>query len=287
MKKLLLENPDELWVELDNGVYTTPVFVEGAPNPLFNSLPNSPYLTNGQDLQYMGFLEGNCGTTTFKSEVLFVIVTGTCTVNNHIKMTARNALFSKEITCEQGAIVLVFMPKNINEWLHPLVETTEIITKTPYATKFRVYGQKLGDNIFFPAWSGLNYTFHSFTQISKKDVARGAHARAFFRKCLFMHKGKILMKTYFPLDSIVVETSVCKNKDFYEGYYISGFCYHSFKALRETLDTIVVDRNYGIPMDTFPLKTLFKEDIICSEKDGREPSKEQIEEIEKAEIIKI
>ena len=40
-------------------------------------------------------------------------------------------------------------------------------------------------------------------------------------------------------------------------------------------------------MDTFPLKTLFKEDIICSEKDGREPSKEQIEEIEKAEIIKI
>lgn len=57
MKKLLLENPDNMWTELDNYIYTTPLYVEGAPNPLFNSLPNSPYILNGQTSQYMGFIE--------------------------------------------------------------------------------------------------------------------------------------------------------------------------------------------------------------------------------------
>lgn len=54
MTKLCMENPDNLWVRLENGVYTTPIFIEGTPNPLFNSLPNSPYLTNGKKIKILG-----------------------------------------------------------------------------------------------------------------------------------------------------------------------------------------------------------------------------------------
>ena len=71
MEKLSMENPDKMWVRLENGVYTTPIFVEGTPNPLFNSLPNSPYLTNGQKLRYLGFIEGKSGITKFEYDVLY------------------------------------------------------------------------------------------------------------------------------------------------------------------------------------------------------------------------
>lgn len=73
----------------------------------------------------------------------------------------------------------------------------------------------------------------------------------------------------------------------YKGYYISGFCYHSFKALENSIDTIIVERNYGIPMRTYPLKTLFDGNIVCGERDGVEPTAEQIQEINKAIVIEV
>lgn len=287
MKNLTLENPNNLWVRLDNGVYTTPVFVEGTPNPLFNSLPNSPYLTNGEILQYMGFLEGLNGVTRFSSEMLFVVLCGSCNTDKFHTLVSRNAIFSKEITCSKGAIVLVFMPKPIDNRIEPLVHTKEEVTQNEYVTKYRIWGKKLGDNMFFQAWSGLDYTFHAFTQISEKNVARGAHAAGFYRKNLIMHKGYISMKTYFPESSVVVELTVNKTPLYYEGYYLSGFAYHAFEANEETIDTIFVERNYGIPMEIFPLKTLFNEPIICSERDGHAPTKEQVEKIKNSTIIKL
>lgn len=287
MTKLSMENPDKMWTRTDNGVYTTPVFVEGTPNPLFNSLPNSPYLTNGQKLRYIGFLEGYSGRTKFNFEVLFVVVHGSCRVNNSIKLTTRNSIFSNEIFCEKDSLVLVFKPHHINDKNIDMFECTENVIINPFATKYRIYGRRLGENMFFRAWSGLEYTFHAFTQESKRDVARGTHAAGFYQKNFILHKGKIHMKTYFPNDSVIVETIVNKTKDYYEGYYISGFCYHAFKALEESIDTILVERNYGIKMETFPLKTLFGKDITCGERDGIKPTREQTEEIERAVIVKI
>lgn len=144
-----------------------------------------------------------------------------------------------------------------------------------------------GENMFFNAWSGLNYTFHAFTQESRKNVARGAHAACFYQKNFMLHKGKVYMKTYFPNDAIIVETVINKTKEYYEGYYISGLCYHSFKALENSIDTIIVERNYGIPMKTYPLKTLFDGNIVCGERDGVEPTAEQMQEINEAFVIKV
>lgn len=287
METLTLENPDNLWVRLDNGVYTTPVFVEGTPNPLFNSLPNSPYLTNGETLQYMGFLEGYNGVTKFSSEMLFVVLYGSCSTDKSHTLVSRNAIFSKEITCSKGSIVLVFMPKPIDAQIEPLVQSIEEVTQNEYVTKYRIWGEKLGNNMFFQAWSGANYTFHAFTQISQKNVARGAHAAGFYRKNLVLHKGSISMKTYFPENSVVVELTINKTPFYYEGYYLSGFAYHSFKANDDTIDTIFVERNYGIPMEIFPLKALFTEPIICGKRDGQIPTKEQVERIRNSTIIKL
>lgn len=287
MEKLSMENPDKMWVRLENGVYTTPIFVEGTPNPLFNSLPNSPYLTNGQKLRYLGFIEGYSGKTRFQFDVLFVVLHGNALVKDYIELTARNSIFSNEIFCELGAIVLVFKPCNINEKLVRVCESMEIITSNSYITKYRVYGKMLGKNMFFSTWSGLDYTFHAFTQESKKNVVRGAHAACFYQKNFIMHKGKVHMKTYFPENATIVETIVNKSKAYYEGYYISGFCYHSFRAIENSIDTIIVERNYGIPMKTYPLKALFGKDIVCGERDGVEPTVEQIQEIRKATIVKI
>lgn len=177
MMELLMENPDKMWTRIDNGVYTTPIFAEGAPNPLFNSLPNSPYLTNGQKLKYIGFLEGYSGKTKFDFEVLFVVVHGSCKVKNSIKLTTRNSIFSNEIFCEKGAIVLIFKPHNINDKNVDIFECAENVTANTFITKYRIFGRLLGENMFFKALSGLDYTFHAFTQESKKDVARGAHAK--------------------------------------------------------------------------------------------------------------
>lgn len=287
MEKLLMENPDKMWVRIENGVYTTPIFVEGTPNPLFNSLPNSPYLTNGQKLKYLGFIEGKSGITKFEYDVLFVVLYGNATVKEEIRLTTRKAIFSNEIFCESGAIILVFKPCNIDENVAMLYESSERVISNPYITKYCIYGKMLGKNMFFNAWSGLNYTFHAFTQESKKNVARGAHAACFYQKNFMLHKGKVRMKTYFPNDNVIVETVISKTKEYYEGYYISGLCYHSFKALENSIDTIIVERNYGIPMRTYPLKTLFDENIICGERDGVEPTAEQIREINEAVIIKV
>ena len=95
------------------------------------------------------------------------------------------------------------------------------------------------------------------------------------------------MKTYYPNNSIIIETLINKTKEYYEGYYISGFCYHSFKALENSIDTIIVERNYGIPMQTYPLKALFGNNIICGERDGITPTLMQIEEICNSTVIKI
>lgn len=287
MEKLSLENPDKMWVRIENGVYTTPIFVEGTPNPLFNSLPNLPYLTNGQKLRYLGFIEGYSGITNFEFDVLFVVLHGNATVKDSIKLTTRNSIFSNEIFCETGAIVLVFKPCNINDNIALVCESTENVISNAYIYKYRIYGKFLGGNMFFNAWSGLNYTFHAFTQESKKNVARGAHAACFYQKNFILHKGKVHMKTYFPNDATIVKTVVNKTKEYYEGYYISGFCYHSFKALENSIDTIIVERNYGIPMKTYPLKTLFDENIVCGERDGVEPTAEQIREINKAIVIEV
>lgn len=287
MEKLSMENPDKMWVRLENGVYTTPIFVEGTPNPLFNSLPNSPYLTNGQKLRYLGFIEGNSGITRFEFDVLFVVLHGNATVKGSIKLTTRNSIFSNEIFCEAGAIVLVFKPCNINENVARVCESTENVISNAYITKYRIYGKMLGENMFFNAWSGLKHTFHAFTQESRKNVARGAHAACFYQKNFILHKGKVYMKTYFPNDSTIVETLVNKTKDYYEGYYISGFCYHAFKALENSIDTIVVERNYGIPMKTYPLKTLFDGNIVCGERDGVKFTAEQMKEISEAIVIKV
>lgn len=276
-----LENPNNMWTVSDNGVYTTPVFAAGAPNPLFNSLPNSPYLTTGQQLQYMGFLEGRGGPTTFATKALFVLLSGKCQVNN-VDLTARNATFASKITCEQGAIVLVFIPRNIGEQLLPLVQAKEKIIANAYITKYRIWGQKLGENIFFQSWSGLDYTYHAFTQMSEKNVARGAHAADFFHKNLIVHHGEIIMKTYFPDNATIVETRLCKTDDFYEGYDLSGFAYHSFKAITNTLDTMLVERAYGNPPKCFPLRALFGEDIICAERDGCVPDAEQTKAVKNA-----
>lgn len=115
MGNLSMENPDKMWIRIENGVYTIPIFVEGTPNPLFNSLPNSPYLTNGQKLRYLGFIEGKSGISKFEYDVLFVVLHGNATVKGYIKLTARHSIFSNEIFCESGAIVLVFKPCYINE----------------------------------------------------------------------------------------------------------------------------------------------------------------------------
>ena len=287
MTKLCMENPDNLWVRLENGVYTTPIFIEGTPNPLFNSLPNSPYLTNGKKLKYWGFIEGYSEKTKFESEVLFVIIHGTAIVNKNMELVTRNAIFADEIFCHKGSVVLVFKPCNIDEKI-TLVKNTEMITSNEYITKYRVYGNPLGGNMFFETWSGLNYTFHAFTQESKKNVARGTDAACFNRKTLILHKGKIHMKTYYPKDSIIIDAKINKTKDYYEGYYISGYCYHSFKALENSIDTIIVERNYGIPMEVYPLKALFTEkDLICSERDGVNPTSEQIKKLRQANILKI
>ncbi len=154
-----------------------------------------------------------------------------------------NVTFANEIFCEMGAIVLVFRPCNINENIELLCEGTESVTSNGYITKYRIYSKLIGENMFFNAWSGLNYTFHAFTQVSKKNVARGAHAACFYQKNFILHKGKIHKKTYFPNNSVIIETLVNKTKEYYEGYYISGFCYHSFKALENSIDTIIVERN--------------------------------------------
>ena len=287
MTKLCMENPDNLWVRLENGVYTTPIFIEGTPNPLFNFLPNSAYLTNGKKLKYWGFIEGCSEKTKFESEVLLVIIHGTAIVNRNIELITRNAIFSDEIFCHKGSIVLVFKPCYIDEQIN-LLKHTEMLTSNEYITKYRVYGISLGGNVFFETWSGLDYTFHAFTQESKKNVARGAHARCFYQKTLILHKGKIHMKTYYPNDSIIIDTKINKTKDYYEGYYISGHCYHSFKALENSIDTIIVERNYGIPMEVYPLKALFTEkDLICSERDGVNPTSEQIKRLGQANILKI
>lgn len=242
MEKLLMENPDKMWVRLENGVYTTPIFVEGTLNLLFNSLPNSPYLTNGQKLKYLGFIEGKSGITKFEY---------------------------------------------IDEDVAMVCESSENLISNPYITKYRIYAKKFGENMFFNAWSGLNYTFHAFTQETRKNVARGAYAACFYQKNFILHKGKVHMKTYFPNDDIIVETIINKTKEYYEGYYISGLCYHSFKAIENSIDTIIVERNYGIPMKTYPLKTLFDGNIICGERDGIEPTTKQIQKINKASVIKI
>ena len=287
MGNLSMENPDKMWIRIENGVYTTPIFVEGTPNPLFNSLPNSPYLTNGQKLRYLGFIEGKSGISKFEYDVLFVVLHGNATVKGYIKLTARHSIFSNEIFCESGAIVLVFKPCYINENAALVCECSENIISNPYITKYRIWGKKFGENIFFNAWSGLNYTFHSFTQESKKNVARGAHAACFYQKNFVLHKGKVHMKTYFPNKATIVETVINKTNEYYEGYYIFGFCYHSFKALENSIDTIIVERNYGIPMKTYPLKTLFDGNVVCGERDGVEPTAEQMQEINRAVVIKV
>lgn len=287
MTNLSLENPDKMWVRLENGVYTTPIFVEGTPNPLFNSLPNSPYLTNGQKLKYLGFIEGYGGTTKFDFIVLFVVLHGCATVKSNIRLTSRNSIFAKEIFCEVGSLILVFKPCGINEKIELPFKNTENVICNEYITKYRIYGNSFGNNIFFSGWSGLKHTFHAFTQKSKKNVARGAHAAGFYEKNFILHKGKIHMKTYYPNNSIIIETLINKTKEYYEGYYISGFCYHSFKALENSIDTIIVERNYGIPMQTYPLKALFGNNIICGERDGITPTLMQIEEICNSTVIKI
>ncbi len=40
-------------------------------------------------------------------------------------------------------------------------------------------------------------------------------------------------------------------------------------------------------MQTYPLKTLFDENIVCGERDGVKPTIEQIQEISNATVIKI
>lgn len=40
-------------------------------------------------------------------------------------------------------------------------------------------------------------------------------------------------------------------------------------------------------MKTYPLKTLFDKNIVCGERDGVEPTAEQIREINKAIVIEV
>ena len=274
-----------MWKRQKNGVYTTPIFGKEMPNPLFNSLPNSPYLTNGKKLKFLGFIEGYSGITQFNYDVLFVVLNGKAITHKNTALTERNAIFSNEIFCEKDSIVLVFKPCAINENFSIEFDFNEEIKSNPFISKYKVYGIEMGNNIFFPKWSGLDYTFHAFTQNSKENVARGAHAGGFYQKNLVLHKGKIHMKTYFPTDKVIVETIITKTNSYYEGYYISGLCYHSFKALEESLDTIFVERNFGISMKTYPLRTLFGNDIICSARDGIKPTLNEIMAINNSKII--
>ena len=278
MSNFTLENPQGMWIRYKSGVYQSPLFGEGTPNPLFNSLPNSPYLTNGQTLQYMGFLEGLGGITEFDATMLFVVLDGNATCNDEF-LTAQQATFANKIVCAENSIIMVFMPKDVADTtVRTLVSCKQEITQTPYLTKYRVYGEILGDNLFFAAYSGLNYTYHTFTQITSKNTARGAHALDFYKKNVIIQRGSIEMKSYLPNENLTISTLIKKTSSFYEGYYLSGFVYHAFKAVEDAIDTMLVERPYGIKEpERLPVKLLFGENIYCNARDAQLPNQMQRE----------
>ena len=72
-----IENPSQMWI-LEDGIYTIKTFGEESASSLFNALPNTPYLANGNKVVYIGFLEGYGGTSIFSDSMLFVVLKGRC-----------------------------------------------------------------------------------------------------------------------------------------------------------------------------------------------------------------
>lgn len=111
-----------------------------------------------KEMHYGKFINGKSGISKFEYDVLFVVLHGNATVKGYIKLTARHSIFSNEIFCESGAIVLVFKPCYINENAALVCECSENIISNPYITKYRIWGKKFGENTFLML--GVDWIIH-------------------------------------------------------------------------------------------------------------------------------
>lgn len=280
-----MENPSGMWTLLPkpkNGIYQIKSY-GGTANSLFNSLPNSTHLVDGRQVKYLGFFEGNGGSTFFKEPMLLVVLKGNCIANGKI-LHERNSTFARSITCAKKAIVLAFGIEPISKNIRKKVKANESKTQiSSCVTKCRVYSKKWGKNLFFAAPSYLEDTCHAFTQTSIANTARGAHADDFAKKTFVLHSGEVEMRTYFPEKNAVVYMDLKKTEEYYESYTISGHCYHSFYAITDALNTIFVNEPFSRSPKRFPLKALWPDRAFTASKcDSTIPSEKQFELIDQA-----